>query len=113
MPWEKLFALIGVAPVVMVILVLFWKGDDALAGNFRADIAEWLKQRRLLISFTNYRQIVQNAFHRIFGAKPVSIKFFMRSSIVSVLLLSAILIYNDATNYFFPTLNLRYYTTLA
>ena len=76
MPWDKLFALIGVAPVIMAILVAFWKGDDALAGEFRSDMAEWLKHRRALISFTSYRAIVQGTFDTFFGPKPLSINSF-------------------------------------
>lgn len=98
MPWEKLFELTGIAPVIIVILVAFWKGDEAISAEFKLDIGGWLKRERRISRVRSIGIIMNGAFDRIFGENPKSFAFFGRAMLTSIVILIVLFIPHETIN---------------
>jgi len=79
--------MLGVAPLAIAVLLLFWNGDDAISASFRSDLAQWLKGLRVPELTIPWVGIVAQQFRRVFGAKHLSWRCFRTSSIYSIVFL--------------------------
>lgn len=100
---EELLEHFGIAPILLAIIAVFWKGDEAIGSALRTDISKFLKNSEKYRSAPTY-QYVYESFVRVFGEKHATLFAFTRSLFFSTIFLSLICF----SYYFFYDLNIEF-----
>lgn len=83
MPWKEFFEALGATPLLLGILLIFWKGDEALSTQFKLDLSQWLQSLRATGNEKYWIDIVVYQFSRIFGENHFSKKCIFSSAVLS------------------------------
>jgi len=87
---EYLLKLLGVSPIVLGILAMFWKGDEAISDEFREAISKWLKKTITIRTRELWPSIVHAQFERIYGKKHFTFQCFIGSVKISLIAFAVI-----------------------
>lgn len=80
---HEILELLGASSLIVIILSVFWKGDDAVSPEFRADISEWLLRLKPPKANSPVGTTVMGLFVRVFGPRHWTLRCFAASCLVS------------------------------
>ena len=80
--FNEILEYLGAAPFLLLLIGIFWKGDDAVSKEFRDDLALWLLCLKTTKFESPWAQSAYSSFTRVFGSDHLS----FRSSFGSVIL---------------------------
>ena len=83
MPGHEFLELLGASSLIIIILSVFWKGDDAVSPEFRTDISGWLLRLKPPKADSPIGAAVLGLFVKVFGPRHWTIRCFVASCIVS------------------------------
>ncbi len=90
---DSLLELVGVPAVIVIIVAVFWKADDALSDEVRSDLAKWIRSLNPPSANNPVVPSIYYMFKWVFGEKHLS----KRCILVSFLYSTAILLILSAT----------------
>lgn len=104
---NDLLELVGASPLLIGILAIFWKGDDALSESFKSDLSAWLLRKRTIPIKNPWITFTRQLSDKYFGEKLFSIRSFLKSAIISgafVIILCSVFVLSNWINGIDPAL---------
>lgn len=83
MPGHEFLELLGASSLIIIVLSVFWKGDDAVSPEFRSDISNWLLRLKPPKADSPVGGAVLGLFVRVFGRRHWTFRCLAASCIVS------------------------------
>lgn len=80
---HEFLEILGASSLIVIILFVFWKGDDAFSPEFRSDISDWLLRLRPPPKDSPVGTAVYGLFVRVFGLRHWTLRCFFASCAVS------------------------------
>ncbi len=90
MPGKELFEIVGISPLLLAILLAFWKGDDAISEELRSDISDAINETAKKTDRRVFLAALEAQFKRVFSDSHLSWSCLSRSTLASFFFLAVI-----------------------
>lgn len=95
---QELLELLGASALLVIVLSVFWKADDAVSPEFRSDVSDWLLRLKPPNANSPVGLVVYQIFTRVFGSRHLSWRCLLASVAVSLGATLAVLVFLASIN---------------